>query len=275
MVYQERYASTTDFLARLAEPIPSKYKGRSATSINHSSEGGRWDFGVGYDGAVNLAKYGWPEGREAVNKFSGRLTAAVSGMIKLPEIRYDVVGDYLDWDRLNQGDPECFYSIVDSAFEIEASPAKIVRIVVNVFASYSISAESLKLKGAACVALCDILERHNIRCQIDMVCSVQGGEFYVGIKQPEWPINIDAVAYYFAHPSCFRRLFFALFERVEDSKVSHEIGAFSFYGYKKIAEDQGDLYIDGLESRIGLSEEKAIAWIIEQLEKQGIEVEHE
>lgn len=272
MVYTERYESSSELLERVLSPMVED-NNHNARTVHRNDE--HWDFGVGFEGAINLAKYGWPEGREIIRGFTETLTTTLTGMINIPEVRYDVTGQNLDIGKFLVGEPEDFMSIVDSAVEIDANPARIIRVVVNVFTSFSINSAAVMMKGAACAALCDMLERHNIRCQVDAVLSIGGGEFYATIKRPEWPMNLDDVAFYLAHPASCRRVFFNLLDHVEDAQVRKQVGAFNFYGRKKAAEDKGDIYVDGLESRIDISKEKAIKWVVEQLESQGIEVEHE
>lgn len=239
-----------------------------------------WSGGTDWDETVRLAIHGWPEGIQKVERFTNKLNVVLSGMIKVPEVMYGVEGMAVDIGTYQRGEPEFMMYVQDSAIRIDARPPKIVRIVINTCVSASNSPEVLIMRGASVAALALMLERHNVRAEIDLVSANRAGpgmETWVRIKNAEEMLNLPNLVFLLAHPSSFRKLMFSCWER-QPAEVRYAFnipGGYGYVGEVHDRKDRGDIYIGGSESWRGWSEDETLAWIIEELGKQGIEVRYD
>lgn len=275
----QKFDSAAEFVAFATSPIES---GLSRSSQHATRRGFNLE---SWDATVKHAANGWSDGRKDVERLSARLESLLSGMIPVMTVNYDVTGDWLDVGRFMTGEPEVFGTLVDSGMRVDATTPKLVRIVANVCVSGSQSPESLRMRGAAVVAMADMLERHGIRCQIDLVAANGGydrnGESSVitwaRVKEFGDSMQLDSLAFILAHPDSFRRLMFSAWEHLPDD-VRTANGMYGDGGYGRVVEvdegdERGDIYLDGFESAFSWGEKAVIAWIRKRLESQGIVLE--
>lgn len=182
-----------------------------------SSRGNRasnsWDLGLGMDGALRMAKTGWSEGMRNVMFAAQEVVAAP----RTSTIRYDVAGEFPDVGRFVVGDPLHMRS-----HRKQRDHHQLVHLIVNVCCSASVSASTFANYGGAVAALVDQLENRGRRVELDVVGvnSHKGrGRSICGwkVKQASDPLDLSAVAYSIAHPAAFRRLMFAMWERLPRS----------------------------------------------------------
>lgn len=131
-------------------------------------------------------------------------------------------------------------------------------------------------------ALVIMLERHGIRAEIDL-CAVSGSwgaggttETWVRVKESDEPLHLNNLIFHLAHPASLRRLVFSAWEHLDDAR--RQASGFidgRGYGSPKQTEDQGDIYLGRISSASDWGEQRAVAWIIGQLEAQGIELSHD
>lgn len=134
---------------------------------------------------------------------------------------YDVCGSEVDMGRFLSGEPECM---------IESQPIKIarkgraVRIVVNASARADTPAATIKARGAAVLALVDILSRLQHPLEVwSAEATNPGGRG--GTKVPErlvhlvkvqdaaQPVDLARIMFALAHPAMLRQCFFRVCER--------------------------------------------------------------
>lgn len=235
--------------------------------------------------AVALARKGWQGGTAEIERLRIEIDRSLSGLIPMLEPFYDVTGDMIDVGRFVTGEPEDFLTLVDNGLRHESPSPRIVHIVCNIAVSGSISQDVIMRRGAAMVVLIDTLERHGIRCRVDLVDVTadkrQGGdqfEVYMTVKHDGESVSIDKLAYFLAHASAMRRLLFAVYEHFPDP-IRRQFGIGrdmqGAYGFPGIASEQGTIYIDRIISAVDWSEQFTLAWLKAQLRKQGIAIEEE
>lgn len=235
--------------------------------------------------AIGLARRGWRGGTAEIERLRASIDKLISGSVPMYEPYYDVTGDCIDVGRFVVGEPEDFMTLVDNGLRRESPSPKIVRIVNNISASAGIGTETILRRGAALIVLIDVLERHGIRCRVDLShCTqtrVRSGdrlEHYVTVKEDGEPISIDKLAFFMAHGSALRRIMFSVVEHEsttirESFRIGRDQGG--GYGYPGQSSDQGDIYLDRILSAVDWSEELTLAWLKLNLQRQGITLEEE
>lgn len=186
----------------------------SATGSRQLGAGTSWDLGVGYEGAWRLADEGWSQGaadlQTAVN--------AIEPDQVLPELKWDFGGERVDVPRYLGGSPDCM--VRKGANHRQR---RVVHLVVNGTVSASVSAKTIAAYGAALTAVVDTIENSGRRVEIDIVYAISNLGQYDGDKRciVGWKVkeagdhcDMAAIAFSIAHPAAFRRIGFALMERL-------------------------------------------------------------
>lgn len=189
-----------------------------AGSSSRQGGGGNWDFGCGWQGAVDHGNgKAWKLGADAMVKGSAQ-AAGLRKPAAVPVIGYDVAGFLPDVPGYLAGVPDHMLSVTDVA---EAQGQKeIVTICLSGF-SASCSDAAMLNRGVAFMSLVDALEADGARCEVyfssSIVGSRRGGSGSAHLKvcikkaADHWSPNTAAFA--LAHPAMFRRLWFAAMER--------------------------------------------------------------
>jgi hypothetical protein len=198
----EDLADICDFLAR----SPKKWRGDSSVTDN---DGYQWTYNLSYAQAIRMATTGWPEGRERLAK----LAMTPPERTKYMPV-FDVAGERPDIDRYLTGDPRNMVSHTRKRI-----PRPIVRLLLNIGASAYVQGSQMTNFGVALVSLINQLESDGKRIEVDLVYNVmmsQGARCHVGwgVKAADQYLDLDQIAFACAHPAAFRRLGFALFERL-------------------------------------------------------------
>lgn len=273
------FDTVTDLLAQVNAPcaVPDKLRSSVTGTVDFTGTATLAD-------AVTLARRGWLDGNEAINKLRAHVERLLSGQIPVKRAQFRMRGKKIDIGRYMTGRPDVFIRREDTSVMRESHRPKVVRIVANLAASGAMSKETILRRGAAIVVLVDTLERRNVRCQVDLVwCSsnrLNGGdtlEYNVTIKLPGEAVALDKLAFFTAHASSLRRLFFALAEHEPDDirgrfGMGKDKGG---YGIPGVATDQGDIYLDRMLSTTDWSEGLTLAWLRKALLVQGIVLESE
>lgn len=175
-----------------------------------------WDLGVGWEGAVKLAREGWEEG---VKRIHSELTAHFpQSFVKEPPWRHDVGGALPDVPRYLQGMPDHMW---DRGRAKGSKP--IVHIVINTVCSAWTTAQQFVNYGAAITALIDEIEASGRRVELDIAAVFRslggyGRGSFTGIvgwkvKRAGEHVDLAAISFGLAHPAAFRRIQFAMIER--------------------------------------------------------------
>lgn len=205
-------------------------------SVEHRAENA-WDMGVGYDGALALARNGWHNG--AVGLYDA-LNARPAPVTMHSKTTNSVAGEYPDVGRYLSGSPDCMRR---RGHDAGARP--VLTLVCNVTPMWDVSAQCTSNFGSALAALIDKLEASGRRVELYSVFSTQlaRGDYVFGwnVKQARDPMDLSAVAFSIAHPASLRRIGFAMEERTpQDWRMSN-------YGMPRNL-TQADAELMGLEN---------------------------
>jgi hypothetical protein len=175
----------------------------STTTMGHS-----WDLGVGYRGALELARIGWSEGAKDL---SDRLDAHMPPHDHEVSWRYDVAGELPDIGRFLAGDP--------AHMRRHGHPKghrPIIGIAVNSALRSNAKAHQIANYGAALVAVIDRIENAGRRVELTVHNVTAHGKTRVSmgwvVKKADDPFDLAAVAFSLAHPASVRRIVFAMME---------------------------------------------------------------
>lgn len=228
--------------------------------------------------AVKLARNGWQGGTAEIERLRAKIAKRLEGVIPVLEPRFGSTGRRIHMGRYLAGMPDPFVSLVDSGLRVAATIPKIVHLVCNVTVSGSIGADVILRRGAAMIVLIDTLERHGIRCKVDLVhCSRARDEnapvleTRVTVKREYEPVSLGVLAFMLAHPSSQRRLLFAVREHEPAAvRKTYGIGHGLGYGLPAESADQGDAYIGRVLSAADWSEDVTWMWLTKTLTDLGI-----
>jgi len=256
---------------------------------SHSESSGAWYGTRSFWEASKLAREGWPEGLEKIAALSERIGTVVGQYVQGQSLVHDVQGAYVDVGRFLEGDPE---NMIDFAEELKLGDGgRIVKLVIDTGASCGITGDQIFRRGAAIIALVDALEKAGLVAEIELLYLTNSEGHHRGkqaqsqirflVKRAGENIELDRIAYLFAHSSWIRRHAFALQEgQSEEYRRLFGIGS-GCYGYpcNKLPEQftgDGIIAIDALGSgdryttQAWNSEASAIAWVLDQLKAQGV-----
>lgn len=182
---------------------------RWSSSYSVSPMGTGWDLGVGFDGALRLAREGWSDGAKS---FADKLAAHMPPHNKTASWRYDVAGELPDIGRFLAGDP--------AHMRRHGHPKghkPVINIAVNNALSSAASAQQMTNYGAALVAIIDKIENAGRRVELTVhnVTNCSGARVSVGwvVKYADDAFDLASVAFSLAHPASVRRIVFAMMER--------------------------------------------------------------
>lgn len=235
----------------------------------------------------DLALNGWEEGTTKVKMLTDGIFNHVSSMIERVEVSHDVEGHSIDVGRFVEGEPECWIKF-ENVIQEDSNGHRLVRLVLNGAVSAGVSKDIIIQKGAAVVALAELLEYSGFRVQIDLI-------FLIGshidnhillsktiLKQYDQNLDINIITYALAHPSCARGLNFSIEEQFPKAiRTKYDISIYGGYGMPtdKVNDEtlKGDIYIGSSHAENSAWKNKTAcdAWIIEQLEKQGVHLKKE
>lgn len=165
--------------------------------------------------AMNLAAVGWAAGAHRIANMTADMPAA-RARGRAASYRYDVAGELPDVARYMSGAPDYMRRKVNSGGN---KRQKIVTVAVNPSMSGNVDAERRVNQGAAIVALVDSLESAGYRVQV-VLDRVQTAEtsglvrMACELKAASEPVDVERLAFWIAHPSALRRVFFAAAERL-------------------------------------------------------------
>lgn len=198
------------------------------TKTGHrSSEEGKdeWSGNVTLDESIQMATDGWEEPRDDVNSIAAGIAADAfrETESQRPKFQFDVAGGTIDMGRMLSGEPEC---MLDFRMQPGMGNDRVVTLLVGICCSARVNPETLMKRGAAVVALIDILAAtgRSVEVYLEATTQVTEGGDYRGktrnmtcvsrVKAPEQPMDLDQLMFAIAHPGSFRKLVFAQWERM-------------------------------------------------------------
>lgn len=222
-----------------------------------------------FEQAVSLSRHGWPEGAAKVLAIRSVADGIVRGIVnaRSTSYAYDVTGSFVDVGRFMSGEPECF---VTESQEHGNIGNPVVKIVSNLSASCSVSANHLFLRGASVAVAVDILESLGRRVEVWASSShkLSGCVYdaHVLVKSPSQPLDIDRLAFTLAHPAFYRRLMFSLMEQNGHDPCSTSVNSLK-------CDDA--IVTDSVTSHSGITMAQVMEFVTDVCRKAGIEIPKE
>jgi hypothetical protein len=264
VTYKRTFGSFADFLA-LAEN-----DGGGGSSRDVSEEKARYDWARGADfaQAMSLARAGWAEGREIMNRFRARFDDRLKQSVtERQTTRRDVTGAYVDIGAFLSGEPECMLDF--DTEEVQGHDGKILRVSVDYGANYRVTAEQYLTRGAAMLAVVDALENYGYRCEIVALKATEtNGSTYLvefPIKASGEHIEIDRLAFIVGHPAMHRRLGFSTMENEPKDVRSRFRFYFGGYGSSITSPEYADIKCPAL-----MDEGATAQWVLSTLAQYGV-----
>lgn len=255
-VKTEYFDDTASFLSYLEKGEP---KWGFSSTVEHWDH--NWTFGVNYERAIDLARFGWDEGTE---KFNGLVMEAESKGLKegkKTQTEYAPAGAYPDVPLFLSGSP-CHMA---NEIECPETVHRIARIKINAGASSNVKGKTIQNYGAAICVLIDSLEANETRVELiysSPVDSMRGLSVIdsfnteICLKQAHESLSISALAFWLSHPAAKRRLIFRHREIAFPS--IHEYGSPT-----DLPKEEGTFIIPKLNETFCSSLGGAINWINE------------
>jgi len=238
-----------------------------------------WSGTATYEDAVRLAVNGWEAGTEKVADLVSEITAKVLGKIVEQTMYLDTTTQYC-WDMASAvaGVPQCGVNFAPD------QEKKLVRIVVDFGASSFIGGNVLLVKAATIASLVASLEYAQFDTEV--IVATNSGDKYstrtiqcgMLLKSPGMAMDLSVMAYALGHPAFRRRIHFHWMEQF------YSLRAYDEWLSSKGKENYGvGNWLVGLTGDINIARdyegldgwtkpEVAVAWIMEQLKAQGVQL---
>jgi hypothetical protein len=227
----KRSFETFDALLDFAEGATDMREGaRASREINSSRNA--WAGTRDFDTAIRQARFGWPEGLEKIAAVSDAVNAAIAQRsMTRQEVTFAHSGAVVDIGRFCGGEPECMMNFIEDA----TAGKKIVQVRVNVAASCSNKPERLFNRGAAVVALVDLLEQNGFSCEIVVFETMSARRHCYTVEAPVkvcgYQLDRDRLAFALCSPAFLRRVLFSVEEREDAAtRAAFGIGIGGGYG---------------------------------------------
>ena len=195
------------------------------------------------DEALELARYGWEEGRQHLRQAVGRIALdQLVGRRPIVESRLDFAGDEVDIGAYLHGEPE---HMVDYQVR-QDTHGKQAMMYVNTSMASHVSSERIMQRGGALYAAIEALRTEGYSLGLTMVESTQNNsfshyvEYQIPVVQPGEYLGIDTAAFCLAHPAFLRRGVVALNEH-ESNDLRYSMGFMAGQGYGEPTRMASDL----------------------------------
>lgn len=157
--------------------------------------------------ALNLAKFGWPEGAALAEEISQTMNTEFA---KSKKSINSMVGSSVNVPRMLSGNP------IHMRKKQQKEKAKIVTVFVNCAMLASVDKNVSNFKACVICGLIDLLERNGFRCELIAVTTSNtrigrgGFQSATVIKNSGEKLNIENAVFTLGHASFFRRFCFTL-----------------------------------------------------------------
>lgn len=227
---------------------------------------------------VRHAQTGWPDGLALVSDLSqAYLDKVGSGMIR-ETFQPAVSGLFFDVGLVLSGEPESWLETVET--EEPSSGTKLITIALNATVSASVSGETIRQRGAAVLALVQLLEAsgRSVRVLTGFALrSDSSAELSATLQLKGYgeTLDSDKLAFWLVAEDAFRRCFFRV---AESCPLWRKLGAYRESDYGRVKAEWipegADIALGGLRAMDASdwTPEKTKAWIEEQLRKQGVKL---
>jgi len=155
---------------------------------------------------------------------------------------------------------------------------RVVRVLVNISAASEVSPEAIKRRGAAVLALVDMLQNRGLRVEVlGTFTNVKAGvlEYRWTVKAANANASLATLAFGLAHPSMLRRIVFSMMEcepaQIRQAFNIRQGGGYGTPGdsqYGATVRDQGGIYLPALTmDGVWTSDETAREWVRDEVER--------
>lgn len=156
--------------------------------------------------ALTLARTGWTEGTETVEKFRNFISSS-HPLMPTPS-KYGIVGATPDVPRAIAGN---IFNM--KAIDLRKSHRRpVLTIVSNMAAPWYINKNTITNRAAVVAAIIDQIEAKGFSCEVITTAISAHGKFTAGtsviLKQSSQPVDIGRLAFGLGHVGMFRRLMF-------------------------------------------------------------------
>lgn len=172
-----------------------------------------WDLGLGYDGALKLAREGWLEGaqraQEALRAFAPKSPA--------PDTKVDFYGHMPHVPRYCAGAPD---SMLRHTTPPTIGGGRVITLYVAINANCNQRADTMANYGLGVAQYINQLESQGMRVEL-YACVAQdtsGGAISRvahswRLKGADQPLDLAVIVFAIGHPAMYRRIWFAMIER--------------------------------------------------------------
>jgi hypothetical protein len=246
------------------EKTPIAWKNATPQSINHSADS--FTGGVDWQGALDLSKKGWQEGRnKLVKELDGMKGLTATGSYR--ETAHDVSGYLPDVPRAIVGMPDCMFTDGDEIRKVKP----VVKIMVSIDAHCRIKANTIQWRGAAVLSYIDQLEERGQRCEIWTYFNSRKGmreiSYAICLKQAGEPLDIDRMAFCLVHPAFMRRLGFKFIETYPYEEFARGYGQPKGCSKEERERLGVTVYLDQIEENFS-GQEQALRSVTAEIETQ-------
>jgi hypothetical protein len=199
--------------------------------------------------ALNMAaRTGWPEGRRLLTESLARVSPRPEAF---RSIELSIAGAFPIVPVYCAGSPECM--VIDPGADLRHQKP-IIRIDYQHNVSAFVEPRDMMLRGAAVLSLANGLEARGFATELRItsrsIAQTKIMAYNIVYKRPDEALDLDRAAFALAHPSCRRRLGFAIYEQhaeIED-QFAHSYGR---PDYARNSADYADstIYVPGSTGR--------------------------
>lgn len=199
--------------------------GLVGTSLrDESHERDPWSGSHTMEEAIEVARFGWEEGRKYLQQRIGEIAVdQLIGDHTVVNQRYQLAGDEVDIDRYLIGEPE---QMIEYYTEPERN-GKHVTILANIGVPATVQPQQIMRRGGAMYAAMEALRSNGYSTGLSVADVTVAGlnqiEHFIPITKPGEYLDIDTAAFCLAHPSFPRRGLFAALEH-ESLGLRHSMG---------------------------------------------------
>lgn len=200
--------------------------------LSAAQEPRQWGDSQDLSSALNLARYGWPEGRERLKKITEKLNPMESPLRNMKySTSYDVGGTQPDISAFLAGAPDHMIDYGEQT--IAASP--IVQLQINIDSPAAVPWTYMANHAVAVASLCDALETQGYQCELRLANATYasgGGKpsltmFTCEFKRAGEPLDPDLTVFALGHPDVLRTFLFSIYKSQTEInyRFQHSMGA--------------------------------------------------
>jgi hypothetical protein len=268
-----------EFVGRSERPESATF-GRSSRSRDD------WAGTANFEQAIQLARFGWPDGAEQLAAITARLEGKLANASESKRMAFDVMGPgTLDVGRWLIGHPEQMMVWRPSEELTDLNPNRVLRLLVNGSMHAGTPHDQIFWRGAAAFAVCDMAESQGVRCEIELAFNVSAIGYpsqsrstqTIMLKRAQDAIDPDQLAFTLCHPASFRRIAFGVQETLETAErraMGFGENGMGGYGHPQDlpAEEIGDAIYFPANCYAFNSAEATAKWVVAKLAEHEIEV---